>query len=118
MRKKKYKSYRTGTETYEALKMYIDRNFDGLKEAVAKLLNHVQCKIDPSTSQNDMTTFKTKDDVLTLLVHMGYLAYDEDKEEVFIPNQEISMEFLRAIKVGGWDGLIRALEQSEKLLED
>ena len=42
MRKKKYKSYRTGTETYEALKMYIDRNFDGLKEAVAKLLNHVQ----------------------------------------------------------------------------
>ena len=81
MRKKKYKSYRTGTETYEALKMYIDRNFDGLKEAVAKLLNHVQCKIDPSTSQNDMTTFKTKDDVLTLLVHLGYLAYDEDKEE-------------------------------------
>ncbi len=118
MRKKKYKSYWTGTETYEALKMYIDRNFDGLKEAVAKLLNHVQCKIDPSTSQNDMTTFKTKDDVLTLLVHLGYLAYDEDKEEVFIPNQEISMEFLRAIKVGGWDGLIRALEQSEKLLED
>ena len=49
-------------------------------------------KIDPSTSQNDMTTFKTKDDILTLLVHLGYLAFDETEKEVFIPNQEITQE--------------------------
>ena len=117
MRTRRLKSYWTGTETYEALKVYIDQNFDGLKETVIELLNDIHCKTDPSTSQNDMTTFKTKDDVLTLLIHLGYLAFDEDKEEVFIPNQEISMEFMRAIKVGGWDGLIQSLEKSEELLK-
>lgn len=63
-----------------------------------------------------MTTFKTRDDVLTLLVHLGYLTYDEKNSEVFIPNQEISQEFVRSIKVGGWGGLMDALNRSEELL--
>ena len=113
---KKFKSYWTGTETYEALKAYIDMNFDGLKEAVTVMLGGGRCKIDPTTFQNDMTTFKTRDDVLTLLVHLGYLTYDEKNSEVFIPNQEISQEFVRSIKVGGWGGLMDALNRSEELL--
>jgi hypothetical protein len=112
-----FQSYWTGTETYEALKVYIDLNFDGLKEAVIGMLGNVPCRIDPSTSQNDMTTFKTKDDVLTLLVHLGYLAYDKTAGNVFIPNLEITQEYLRAVKVGGWDGLIQSLERSEDLLK-
>lgn len=99
---KKFKSYWTGTETYEALKVYIERNFDGLREAVMEMLGGGQCRIDPTIFQNDMTTFYTKDDVLTLLVHLGYLTYDERNSTVFIPNQEIEQEFLRAVKVGGW----------------
>lgn len=113
---KKIKSYWTGTETYEALKVYIDLNFDGLKEAVTAMLGNGRCRIDPGTFQNDMTTFKTRDDVLTLLVHLGYLAYDEKNSEVFIPNQEIAQEFIRAVKTGGWDGLLTAIRRSEKLL--
>ena len=117
MRRRKFKSYWTGTETYEALKVYIDLNFDGLKEAIVQMLGSGRCKIDPSTCQNDMTSFKTKDDVLTLLVHLGYLAFDETGNEAFIPNQEITQEFLRAVKVGGWDGLTQSLERSEELLK-
>ncbi len=112
----KCKSYWTGTETYEALKVYIELNFDGLREAVVGMLGGICCKIDPTTFQNDMMTFKTKDDVLTLLVHLGYLAYDEGKEEAFIPNKEIMQEYLRSIKVGNWDGLMEALNRSEALL--
>lgn len=118
IRKGKVKSYWTGTETYEALKAYIDLNFDGLREAVTRMLGNARCKIDPSTSQNDMTTFKTRDDILTLLIHLGYLAFDETAEEAFIPNREIAQEFLRAVKTGGWDGLVKALSQSEALLEN
>ncbi len=117
MRRGQFQSYWTGTETYEALKVYIDLNFDGLKEAVIGMLGNVPCRIDPSTSQNDMTTFRTKDDVLTLLVHLGYLAYDKTAGNVFIPNLEIIQEYLRAVKVGGWDGLIQSLERSEDLLK-
>ena len=111
-----FRSYWTGTETYEALKIYIDMNFNGLKEAVIEMLGGVQCGIDPSTCQNDMTTFKTRDDVLTLLIHLGYLSFDQKKSEVFIPNREIAGEFMRSVKAGGWDGLVRALERSEELL--
>lgn len=117
VQRKKFKSYWNGTETYEALKVYIDLDFDGLKVEVVKMLSNVRCNIDPFTSQNDMTTFKSKDDVLTLLVHLGYLAFDETTEEVFIPNQEVAQEFIRSIKVGGWNGLIEALNRSEELLE-
>lgn len=113
---KEFQSYWTGTETYEALKVYIGMNFDGLREAVIKMLGGGHCRIDPSTFQNDMTTFQIKDDVLTLLVHLGYLTYDKRNGTVLIPNQEITQEFMRAVKVGGWDGLIQSLEYSEDLL--
>ena len=116
VRRGKCKSYWTGTETYEALKVYIDLDFDGLREAVVGMLGGARCRVDATTSQNDMTTFKTKDNVLTLLIHLGYLAYDEDTEEAFIPNQEIAQEYMRAIKVGGWGGLTEALNCSEELL--
>lgn len=114
---KKVKSYWTGTETYEALKVYIERNFDGLREAVVEMIGGGQCRIDPTTFQNDMTTFHTKDDILTLMVHLGYLTYDEQNSHVFIPNKEITQEFLRAVKVGGWGRLMETLNRSEELLK-
>lgn len=73
--------------------------------------------MDPSTFQNDMTTLRTRDDVLTLLVHLGYLTYNEETEEVFIPNQEIVQEFVRAVKTGRWGSVIDSLERSEGLLK-
>lgn len=85
---KKYGSYWTNTETYEALKIYIEMNFDGLKDTVITMLAGGKCKITTRTFQNAMTTFTNKDDVLTLLVHLGYLAYNELSKEVFIPNCE------------------------------
>lgn len=114
---KEFQSYWTGSETYEALKIYIDINFDGLKEAIIQMLGNGRCKIEPSTFRNDMTTFQVKDDVLTLLVHLGYLTYDNQAGEVLIPNQEITQEFMRTVKVGGWDGLIQSIERSEELLQ-
>lgn len=114
---KEFQSYWTGTETYEALKIYIDMNFDGLKEAVTMVLGNGRYKINTRKFQNDMTTFKTKDDVLTLLVHLGYLTYDKKSSETFIPNLEITQEFMNAADEPGWDGLIQSLGHSEDLLQ-
>ena len=112
-----FKSYWTSTETYEALRVYIDLNFDGLKETIIKMLANVPCKINTRKFQNDMTTFKSRDDVLTLLVHLGYLAYDEMNDTVRIPNQEITQEFLNVVDEPGWDGLIQSLDRSTDLLK-
>lgn len=114
---KEFQSYWTGTETYEALKIYIDLDFDGLKKAVIEMLSGGRCKINIRHFQNDMTTFKTKDDVITLLIHLGYLTYDRRECAAFVPNREISQEFLNAMDGSEWNELIRALNRSEELLQ-
>lgn len=102
IRRKCFASYWTQTETYEALKIYIELNYDGLKDAIIQMLAGERIAIDYETFQNDMTTFESRDDVLTLLVHLGYLAYDSKEQKVFIPNAEIRAEFVRAIKTCKW----------------
>ena len=111
-------SYWTETETYEDLKTYINMDFDGLKETIIQMLGGVRCKINTRKFQNDMTSIKSRDDVMTLLVHLGYLAYDGHTQEVYIPNQEVSDEFLNVIEDGGWDEIASTLKASEMLLYD
>lgn len=111
-------NYWTSTETYEALKIYIDMDFDGLRSDIVRMLGGERVKVNTCSFQNDMRNFDTKDDVLTLLIHLGYLGYDSETEEAFIPNKEIMREFENAMSVGGWPEVMRVLKASEKLLED
>lgn len=90
--------------------------YDGLKDSIVKMLAGEQVIINPERFQNDMTTFTSKDDVLTLLVHLGYLAFDREKSAVFIPNAEIRGEFHNAIMGEHWKDVIEALEQSDRIL--
>lgn len=93
----KYSDYWNQTENFEALRMYIQMNLGGLKDAVIRMLAGFREKVNIRRYVNDMTTFGGYEDVLTLLIHLGYLAYDMDHEEVYIPNKEISKEFVTAI---------------------
>ena len=110
-------NYWNDTETYEALKVYIDMNFDGLKDDIIKLLNNEKITVDTGSFQNDMTTFQSKDDVLTLLVHLGYLGYDNINKEVYIPNREVTDSFIQSIKNSSWNETTKALLNSKELLE-
>lgn len=118
MRRRKFSNYWTSTETYEALKVYMDMDFDGLRADIVQMLGGGRVRVNTRSFQNDMRNFKTKDDVLTLLIHLGYLAYDSGKKEAFVPNKEIIEEFENAMSVGGWSEVMRVLKESEKLLEN
>lgn len=118
MLRHRFSNYWTSTETYDALKIYMDMDYDGLRQDIVKMLGGEPVKVNTLSFQNDMRNFRTKDDVLTLLIHLGYLAYDLEKEEAFIPNREIVREFENAMSVGGWPEVMRVLKASEKLLED
>ena len=118
IRRHKLSSYWTSTETYEALKNYIDMDFDGLRSDIVQMLGGGSVKVNTRSFQNDMRNFKTKDDILTLLIHLGYLAYDANTQETFIPNKEIIGEFENAMSVGGWSNVMNVLKASEKLLGD
>ena len=102
---------------YESLRFYIDINYDGLKNAIVDMLGGHRYRIDTGTFQNDMTSLESKDDVFTLLVHLGYLAYDNDTKEVFIPNEEVREEFIRAVKHGKRKEIVKVVERSDQLLE-
>lgn len=110
-------TYWTETETYIGLKDYINMNFDGLQDAVIAMLGGERCKITTRRFQNDMTSIKSKDDVMTLLVHLGYLAFDSEKSEVYIPNLEVGDEFKNAVEDGGWGSIAKALLDSEALMD-
>ena len=117
MQRRKFGTYWNQTETYEALKIYIQMNMDGLKDAVVQMLAGSSIRINTGTFSNDMTTFATKDDVLTLLVHLGYLTYDNEKETVEIPNREVSQEYINAISTMNWTEVIHSVQMSRELLE-
>ena len=118
MLRQNFSNYWTSTETYDALKIYMDMDFDGLRADIIRMLSGEQVKVNTLSFRNDMRNFETKDDVLTLLIHLGYLAYNLQKEEAFIPNKEIAREFESAISVGGWSEVMRVLKASDQLLED
>ena len=111
------RNYWNKTETYEALAEYIRLNKAGLKDAVALLMDGGRLRIDASTYQNDMTTFHSRDDVLSLLIHLGYLGYDQAFSEVFIPNREILDEFKASTKTEEWKDSFQSFELSMELLK-
>ena len=112
-----FDNYWNQTETYEALKTYIRLNYDGLKDAIVKMLAGDRVQINTGTFSNDMTTFQGKDDVLTLLVHLGYLGYHWPDKTVYIPNKEVSQEYINAISTMEWHEVMDSVENSKKLLE-
>ncbi len=118
VKSEEFGNYWTQTETYEALKLYIEMDEQGLKDVIVRMLGGDRCTIDTGTFQNDMTSIKNRDDVLTLLIHLGYLAYDSDTKSVFIPNEEVRQEFVRAVKGSKYRDVAKIILDSEKIIKD
>ncbi len=113
-----FDSYWTQTSAAESLMEYISLDFDGLGKTVSELIGGAEAKVNTKGFANDLETFRDRDDVLTLLIHLGYLAYDEAAERVHIPNEEIRLEFARAIRQVRRDDTVRRVRESDRLIED
>ncbi len=114
---RRLENYWNESETSDALKEYIRRNYEGLKEDVILLMQGKRLPVNVRNYQNDMTTFRSKDDIFTLLIHLGYLGYDSEKKEMFIPNKEIRDVFDETTGEEEWTYLFQALKNSQRLLE-
>ena len=119
---KKYISYWTKTETFESLQEYIDMNMEGLRDDIVKLIAGEDVVVNVAKFQNDMVTFKTKNDVLTLLIHLGYLAIKGSTTLgviVHIPNEEIKLEFKTCVKNNNrYAGVYELIKNTDVLLND
>ena len=105
------------TGAYDAVVTYIMMNYDGLKDDVINLLAGGRVKVNTLKFQNDMSIIESKDDVFTVLIHLGYLSYDRRSQECYVPNKEVAVELSNAVEATGWSNVIRALHQSEQLLQ-
>ena len=117
MRLGKLGNYWNQTETFEALQIYIDMNFEGLRDDILSMIAGETVPVNTRSFTNDMTTFRTEDDVLTLLIHLGYLGYRYADKTVFIPNEEIRSEYVSAIAVSDWGEVSKALKNSADTLQ-
>ncbi|MBR4328855.1 MAG: AAA family ATPase, partial [Candidatus Riflebacteria bacterium] len=113
----KLKGYWIATSSFEALRIPINLNINGIRESVLEMMGGARIMADVSDFQCDTEAIESRDQALALLVHLGYLAYDEENEEVFIPNREIKGEFDKSIKLSEWKEVIRALNNSDTLLK-
>ncbi len=113
-----FDSYWTETSAAEGLLDYISRDYNGLTKTIAELIGGVDVKVCTTGFANDLTTFRGKDDILTLMVHLGYLAYDSVSKTVRIPNEEIKQEFQRSIREVKHPETIRRLTESDRLFAD
>ena len=112
------KSYWSSTGAFDAVAEYIKMNFEGLKDAIIDLLAGGRIKVNTTKFGNDMSVVTSLDDVLTVLIHLGYLTFDRTRNECFVPNYEVAGELQNAVEATDWNIVIKALQRSERLLTD
>ena len=118
IRNHKFHSYWTETSASRSLMEYISLDFDGLSRTAAELLGGIEVPVNTGSFSNDLVTFHNRDDVLTLLIHLGYLAWQEETGMARIPNEEIRLEFARTIREVKRDETIQRVRESDQLILD
>ncbi len=116
LKRRSYESFWTGTNTFEDLKRYVTMNFDGLKDDIVHALNDIPVRVNALRFSNDMHKVGCKDDVLTLLCHLGYLSYNGETKCASIPNYEVRQEFEMAVGDTSWQEVTSALRMSDRLM--
>ena len=111
------RSFWAATGSYEAVVPYIQMNYKGLKDDIVGMLAGGRCKVNPTKFQNDMSVINSKDDVFTVLIHLGYLSYSWKESECYIPNKEVAGEMVNAVEASNWMPVVKAVEVSERLLQ-
>lgn len=111
------RSFWAATGAFDTVADYIQMNYEGLKDDIISMLAGGRCDVDPTGFKNDMSVVHSKDDVFTVLIHLGYLSYNWHKDECWIPNREVAGEMVNAVKANKWKPVADALQKSEQLLQ-
>ncbi len=118
LKRRKCRSYWGKTGAYEVVAEYIQKNYEGLKDDIIRMLAGMRSHVDTTGFLNDMSEIGSRDDVLTVLIHLGYLTYDWDEEECYIPNREAAGEMTNAVRKTNWKPVSDALQASKQILDD
>ena len=112
----RFKSYWKNTSAFASINTFITMNYEGLKDDVLTMLSGGKVMVDTESFQNDLSEIYSKDDAFTALIHLGYLAYDENMLSAYIPNFEVAKAYQSALKSGSWTEVARSIANCDKLL--
>ena len=112
-----FKSYWSETASYDAIVPLINMNYGGLKTAIIEMISGAEVKVNTATFKNDTVSIKSKDDVLTYMIHLGYFGYNPKLKTAFVPNEEIRQELTAAVGSKQWNEMLEFQKNSEHLLD-
>ena len=112
-----FKNYWAETASSDAIVPLISMNYDGLQFAIIKIISGAEVKVDTAVFTNDPSSIASKDDVLTYMIHLGYLGYNQNRKTAFVPNEEIRQELTMAVESKRWNEMITFQQESERLLD-
>ncbi|MDO5134246.1 MAG: AAA family ATPase [Eubacteriales bacterium] len=92
-----YAGFWSMTSSYAVIADLIRKNFKGTKDDVVRMLSGENVDVNVTSFMNTMDSFATKDDLFTCLLHVGYLAYNEEDGTCRIPNREVRQEWFNAV---------------------
>ena len=113
-----FEDYWVKTSAIEAVTDYMNYDQGVLKDTITNMLSGNKVKVNVKDFENDLTKVNSKDAALTVLIHLGYLAYDEDEKECYIPNYEIRQEFEQGLRNLKWTEIYNPISNSEKLYNE
>ena len=116
MRRQEFDSYWKNTSSFVTINTFITMNYAGLKDDIITMLSGEKVMVDTESFQNDLSEIYSKDDALTALIHLGYLAYDKNMLSAYIPNFEVTKAFQTALKNGSWSEIAKSISKCDELL--
>ena len=116
--KRQCRNFWATTGAFDAVTRYIQMDYEGLQRDITSMLAGGRCRVETTSFGNDPAIVRDRDEVLTLLIHLGYLAYDADNRECYVPNMEVGEEMKNAVKANNWSHVVETLNDSEDLLND
>ena len=115
---RKCDDYWTQTGSYDAIRIPIELDLYGIRDDVQKMMTGTPVYVSVSSYENRMDSFRSRDDVFTYLIHLGYLAYDADEGKCRIPNNEIKGDWEYAVRSSEvYRSFARIAESSRDLLD-
>lgn len=126
--KGKFASYWKNTSSFETINNFITLNYDGLKDDVMSMLAGNKVIVHTESFSNDLNSISSKDEALTALLHLGYLASEKDDDENFIneedvnayayiPNYEVKKSYQAALQKGAWGNIAKSISACNELLK-